>query len=84
MSALLFTIFGATLLTYLLSNWTLKKISSETLALYIFIQPVVATLLAYFFLDGELKWHMGVSLVFIAAGVGAVSLKEAHERNSNR
>lgn len=82
--AFVFTIFGATLLTYLLSHWTLKKISSETLALYIFIQPVVATLLAYFFLDGPLKWHMGLSLVFIALGVAVVSLKEAHERNPNR
>lgn len=84
LAALLFTIFGATLLTYLLSNWTLKKISSETLALYIFIQPVVATILAYFFLNGPLRWNMLVSLTFIALGVGVVSLKEAHERNAHR
>jgi drug/metabolite transporter (DMT)-like permease len=39
----LFSIVGATVLTYLLNNWALSHVESSLVVLYIYIQPIVAT-----------------------------------------
>lgn len=39
----LFSILGATVLTYLLNNWALSHVESSLVVLYIYIQPIVAT-----------------------------------------
>jgi drug/metabolite transporter (DMT)-like permease len=38
-----FAIAGATVLTYLLNNWALRHTHSSQVALYIYLQPVIAT-----------------------------------------
>ena len=43
-----YVIIGATLLTYLLNNWTLSRTHSSNVALFIYVQPVVASILAWF------------------------------------
>lgn len=39
----LFSVVGATVLTYLLNNWALGHVESSLVVLYIYIQPIVAT-----------------------------------------
>src|SRR5262249_17193234 len=39
---ILFAIFGGTLLTYLLNNWALAHTRSTSVALFVYLQPVVA------------------------------------------
>ncbi|MGZ3688630.1 MAG: DMT family transporter [Bdellovibrionota bacterium] len=50
---LLFAVLGGTLLAYLLNLWALANTRTTQVALFIYLQPVVAALLA-FFLYGEL------------------------------
>jgi drug/metabolite transporter (DMT)-like permease len=42
-----FSIFGGTLITYFLNNWTLSYSTSSSVAIFIYIQPIVASLLAW-------------------------------------
>ena len=42
----LFVVVGATVVTYLLNNWALRAVDSSMVALYIYVQPVVATTLS--------------------------------------
>lgn len=64
-----FSIFGATLLTYFLSNISLKKIPSNIVSLFIYLQPIVATIAAYFLFNSQLKTIQIFSFVLIVFGV---------------
>ncbi len=44
-SAVTFALIGGTLLTYGLNNWTLSKVRSSQVALFIYIQPVIAAMI---------------------------------------
>ena len=67
--ALLYSIFGATCLTYLLNNIVLTKVDSDVVGLFIFLQPVVATSVAILFLGEILTVRMMFSFALIALGV---------------
>jgi drug/metabolite transporter (DMT)-like permease len=67
--ALLYSIFGATCLTYLLNNIVLTKVDSDVVGLFIFLQPVVATTVAVFFLGEVFTLRMAMSFFLIASGV---------------
>jgi drug/metabolite transporter (DMT)-like permease len=68
-SALMYSIFGATCLTYLLNNLVLTKINSNIVGLFIFLQPVVASLVSYTFLGEDLGLRKLISFAMIALGV---------------
>lgn len=67
--ALLYSIFGATCLTYLLNNIVLTKVDSDVVGLFIFLQPVVASVVAIAFLGEVLTIRMAISFFLIATGV---------------
>jgi drug/metabolite transporter (DMT)-like permease len=67
--ALLYSIFGATCLTYLLNNIVLTKVDSDVVGLFIFLQPVVASTVAVSFLGEVFTMRMGISFLLIAIGV---------------
>ncbi len=69
-----YTIIGATLLTYFLNNWALKRAPSGNVALFIYLQPVLAAVIGYFFLDEVITIRMAVCSLFIIAGM-FISLK---------
>jgi drug/metabolite transporter (DMT)-like permease len=46
-----FSIVGATVITYFLNNWCLKRIESSKVALFIYIQPIVTAIVAFFTLN---------------------------------
>lgn len=68
-TALFYSIFGATCLTYLLNNIALTKVDSDVVGLFIFLQPVVASIVAVTFLGEVFSLRMGLSFAFIAGGV---------------
>lgn len=70
----LYTIIGATLLTYFLNNWALKRAASGNVALFIYLQPVVAGIIGFFFLDEEVTLRMIICSFLIIIGV-IISLK---------
>lgn len=64
-----FSIVFATLLTYLLNNWALKRASSGQVAVFIYLQPVVAGIVAFFYLGEEITSRMIICSLFIFGGL---------------
>jgi drug/metabolite transporter (DMT)-like permease len=64
-----FAVIGTTLLTYFLNFWALAHAESSSVALYIYLQPVVASAVAYFFLGEQLTLRTVVSAVLIFLGM---------------
>jgi drug/metabolite transporter (DMT)-like permease len=64
-----FSIIGATLLTYLLNNWALKRAPSGNVAIFIYLQPVVAGLIGFFFLKEEITVRMIICSGLILSGL---------------
>lgn len=64
-----FSIVGATLLTYFLNNWALKRAPSGNVAIFIYLQPVVAGVIGYFFLKEEVTLRMGICSILILSGL---------------
>jgi drug/metabolite transporter (DMT)-like permease len=52
-AAAVFAVLGATLMTYFLNFWALAHAKSSQVALYIYIQPVVAAVIAWLW-QGEI------------------------------
>jgi len=65
----IFSIIFATLLTYLLNNWALRRASSGHVAVFIYLQPVVAGIVAYFYLGEEITPRMIFCSLFIFGGL---------------
>jgi drug/metabolite transporter (DMT)-like permease len=65
----LFSIIGATLLTYLLNNWALRRASSGSVAIFIYLQPIVAGIIGYFFLQEEVTLRLFICSIFIMGGL---------------
>lgn len=72
-----YSIFGATLLTYLLNNWALRKSGSGHVALFIYLQPVVAGVIGYFFLEEIISFRVLFCSFLVLIGL-AVSIKKSH------
>jgi drug/metabolite transporter (DMT)-like permease len=70
-----------TIVTYLLNLWALKRASSNTVAAYIYLQPVFAVAIAPLFLTGEhLTTRATLAGLSIFAGLGLVILAELRQQ----
>jgi len=67
--SLVFILFGATLATYLLNAYALRRVESSVVAVYVYAQPVVATLAAWTWLGQTPTLRTGLAASVIAAGV---------------
>jgi drug/metabolite transporter (DMT)-like permease len=66
-----------TILTYLLNIWALQRASSNTVAVYIYLQPLFAAIFAPLFLKGEaLTTRAALAGMMIFAGLALVLLAE--------
>lgn len=63
----LYSIIGATVLTYFLNNWALRHVQSSKVALYIYLQPIVATVLSMALGQDspDLRFFLATALVFM-------------------
>ncbi len=77
-----FAVIGATLLPYFLNNWALSKMSSDFVALFIFLQPVFASMLAWLIIGDQLTLRKGLSILAILIGM-LLALKNGKERKAN-
>jgi drug/metabolite transporter (DMT)-like permease len=78
-----FAILGSTLLAYFLNLWTLGKTHSSSVALFIYLQPVIASVLAWIWL-GEiitLRTLFSSGLIFIGM---ILSIKKSPQGQGNR
>lgn len=71
---ILFLIAGATFLTYLLNGWALRNANSSLVGAYIYLQPILASIIAIILGKDELTWQKVVFGVLIFMGVYLVSL----------
>lgn len=67
--SLAFSIIGATCLTYLFNNIALRKVESDVVGLFIFLQPVVAAVMSYFVFDQMITPRSMLAFVIIMLGV---------------
>jgi drug/metabolite transporter (DMT)-like permease len=70
-----FMIFFLTILSYLLNNWALKYASPALLGVYIYLQPVLAVLIAVGLGKDHLTWGKAGQAALIFLGVWLVSQK---------
>jgi len=63
-----YSIIGATIISYLVGNWALTKVSSSQSSLFIYLQPLIAALLGVFFLGETLNTRFYIALGFIFTG----------------
>jgi drug/metabolite transporter (DMT)-like permease len=69
-----------TILTYLLNLWALKRVSSNVVAVYIYLQPLFAAAVAPLVLAGEgLTLRAGVAGLAIFGGLALVILEELRQ-----
>ncbi|MBI1223145.1 MAG: EamA family transporter [Bacteroidetes bacterium] len=76
-----FILLGTTFLTYLLNAYALGHASATLVGSYIYLQPVVAAILAIMLKQDSLNYLKVIYILTIFAGVYLVSLKKS--RNGN-
>jgi len=72
-----YMIFFLTILAYLLNNWALKYASPALLGVYIYLQPVLAVLIAVATGKDTVTWDKAWQAALIFVGVWLVSRKPA-------
>ena len=66
--AMVYAVLGATVITYFLNMWALKRTRATRVALYIFLQPIIAAALGILVLNEALtlRFAVATALVFVA------------------
>jgi drug/metabolite transporter (DMT)-like permease len=67
--ALVFAVIGGTILTYFLNIWALAHTTASQVAVFIYIQPIVAALLAWFWKGQPITLRTIFASILIFAGV---------------
>jgi len=70
-----FVVFGATIIAYFLNNYSLKSVSPNVNGIYIYIQPLIASVVAILFGKDELTLSKTIAALLIMAGVYFVTKK---------
>ncbi|MNZ86598.1 putative DMT superfamily transporter inner membrane protein [compost metagenome] len=73
--AIIFVIVCTTFLTYLLNGWALKYVNSSVVGAYIYLQPVLASIIAIALGKDEITLQKFIFAAMIFAGVYLVSLR---------
>ena len=68
-----FVLLFATCFTYLLDLSALKKVSPTVLSVYVYLQPVLAAIIAILLGSDQLSWIKAITFLFILLGVYLVS-----------
>jgi len=71
--AFAYVLVFTTLFAYMLNAFALKKVSSATASIYIYLQPLIAGSISIFVGQDKLHWSMVISAILIFTGVYMVS-----------
>ena len=78
-----FIVAGPTILTYLLNIWALRRTSSNMVAVFIYLQPILTAAVAPFLLAGEsLTTRAAVAGLTIFLGLGVVIVAEQRQHRA--
>jgi drug/metabolite transporter (DMT)-like permease len=69
-----FSVIGGTIGTYFLNNWALSRVDSSAVAIYIYIQPLVAGILSHFLFNETLSARMLIATILVFSGVAVATL----------
>jgi drug/metabolite transporter (DMT)-like permease len=72
-----YNIIFATMIAYYLNSWTLTQVGPSVVAVFIYLQPVIAVVNGWYTL-GEpigIRTVVAMSLIFLGVGVGALRRK---------
>lgn len=70
---LAYIVFGATILAYALNAVALRHVTASTVAVFVYLQPLITGLTAHRVLDSRPDWHAWVSAALIFAGIALVT-----------
>lgn len=73
--SIVFVIILGTFTVYLLNVWSLKFVNSSVVGIYMYLQPVFATFIAFLVRGDQLDWMTAVYSLVIMLGVYLVSKK---------
>lgn len=74
--AMVYNVVAATMVTYFLNAWTLKRTHSSSVALFIYMQPVIAILTEWGLHAVVPSTRTLISMAFVFTGVGIETLKK--------
>ncbi len=74
---LVYILLVPTIVAYLLNAWALGRSTPTLVTVYIYLQPLIAGLLAYAQLGQRLSARMGAAAALILVGVGVVASRRA-------
>lgn len=74
-----FLILFSSVIVYYINSWALQRTTSSTVAVYIYVQPIVATIVSTWTLGEKLTGPTVFAALLIFAGVFIVSLKMREE-----
>lgn len=77
---IVFLILFATLIVYFLNAWSMKKVPSSAVGIYIYFQPVFVTLLSMILGQGEVSPVKFPFILLIFAGVYLVTSKASNKK----
>lgn len=66
---ILFVVFGVTFIAYVLNTYALKALSPAVVSAYIYLQPILAAMIALYLGKDQLSWQKIVSALLIFSGV---------------
>ncbi len=75
-AAMLYNVVGATIITYYLNSWALAKVHSSQVALFIYLQPVIAVFFAWFAFNEVPQFRMFLAIGMIFCGVSIALTKK--------
>ena len=82
--SVLFVVIATTFIAYSLNIYALKYVSPTIVSYYVYLQPLLATVIALFLSKDELSLIKIVSALFIFTGVYLVSSSKSTNNESNR
>ena len=73
--SVLYVALGVSVTAYVLWYWLLKHLEASRIAVYHNLQPVIATVVAYFFLNEPIRWTFVAGGLVVLAGVIVTELE---------
>jgi len=78
-AAVIYIVVVPTVIAYLLNAWALKSVPPTTVAVYIYLQPLIAFLVAPAVLGEAFTWHTAVAAALVFTGVAITARRRGQQ-----
>lgn len=80
--SILYVVFGTTIIAYLLNNYSLRTLSPTVVSVYIYSQPIIATIIAMIFRGEKLYVNNIIAGILIFIGIYFVGIRKNQKKTS--